>query len=220
MLHKSSTFVQRLLDLLIPLLYSITHSPGNYKIELFTFCNFLLHESVVLLFPLSFKSALYRDDVENDEEVGDEVPGDARVLVDDLVIHVCRDVRQLFFAVTQVNEISDLGVEVDCSARAAVAVKQEAAKAALARVRLLTVLVVEAENKPANVHRVQEDHEVETKPDPLCVKCFVPMRILAHQVFVKIDDIGGLDEEEKLDCAVEERLELEEARMLGPERVD
>ena len=73
---------------IIPLLYSVTHRPGNYKIELFAFCNFLLHESVVLLFTLSFKSALYRDDVENDKEVGDEVPGDACKLVDNLVVHL------------------------------------------------------------------------------------------------------------------------------------
>ena len=180
LLRKPSIFVQRLLDLRISLLYSVTHRPGNYKIELFAFCNFLFHESVVLLFPLSLKSALYRNDVENDQQVCDEVPGDACVLVDDLVIHVCRDVRQLFFAITQVYEISDLGVEVDCGARAAVAIKQEAAKAALACVRLLTVLVIEAKNEPAHVHRMQENHEVETKPDSLCVKCFIPMRILAH----------------------------------------
>ena len=49
---------------------------------------------------------------------------------------------------------------------------------------------------------MQEDHEVETKPDPLCVKSLNIMCILTHQVFVLIDDIGGPDEEEKLNCAV------------------
>ena len=70
--------------------------------------------------------------------------------------------RQLFFAITPVNEKSDLGVEVDASARAAITVEQEAAKTALARIWLLMVLVVEGENEPAHVQRMQGDHEVET----------------------------------------------------------
>ena len=153
-----------MVDLFISLFNSSIISFGNLKIELFTFssCHLFLYEIAVLFWTLSLKSALDRNDVENDQEVSDEIPSDARILVNNLVVHVCRDIRKLFFAITPVNEINDLGVEIDSGARAAVAIKQEAAKAALARVRLLIVLVVESEDEPAHVQRMQGDHEVKT----------------------------------------------------------
>lgn len=67
------------------------------------------------------------------------------------------------------------------------------------------------------MHCVQEYHQIETKSDALGVKGLVLRRARTRFLFVEIDHVGRLHEEVKFDRPIEERLELEEARVFRPE---
>ena len=88
---------------------------------------FLLNKVIILLFFILFKASLNRDNVQYDHEIGQEVPSNAGVLIDNLMAHVSLNIWQFFRAVTCINEEGDLCIQINYSASATIAVQKQAA---------------------------------------------------------------------------------------------
>ena len=85
---------------------------------------FLLHKRTVFFSLIFFKTLLDCDDIQYDHNIGEEIPSDASVLIDDLMAHVRLNVWQFFSAISQINEKGDLSVQIDYCTSAAVTVKK------------------------------------------------------------------------------------------------
>ena len=101
------------------------------------------------------------NDPKHNEWVRYEVPAYASVLIDDFLPHVVSYLRQLSLAVSSVQPICDLGVEVHGSASATIAVDEEAAETpSTGALSFPTILAVKGKDQSGEMERVNENHQL------------------------------------------------------------
>ena len=213
----------KLIQLFFPRILSFIDKLGKSTMDLLTFTPSLLFSNNRPLVDLRLlKLSLDMQYVEDNEEISDEEPTNAGVLINNLPGQMKLNVWKFLLASITVHRPADLYIEVDGGASAAIAVDEEAPDTAGAGTTLHSPreLSHNCEEESTEMQHVDKAHQLHTNSDALCLKPFIHDSVFTCFALVLIPANACSYQGDKLNARIEDLLCHEQFRVIAPEGIN